>query len=81
MIARVRGVIFSSIFAGSMLNVAGSMSTKTGVAPTRAIAPTVAKKVNGVVMTSSPALMPETISEMMSASDPLVTPTANRVPQ
>ncbi len=33
------------IAAGSMLNVTGSISTNTGVAPTRAIAPTVAKKV------------------------------------
>ena len=59
-----------------MLKVTGSMSAKIGVAPTRTIAPTVAKKVNGVVITSSPALIPSTISEMMRASEPLVTPTA-----
>ena len=52
------------------------MSAKTGVAPTRTIAPTVAKKVNGVVITSSPALIPSTISAMINASEPLVTPTA-----
>ena len=34
MIARVCGVIAASIFAGSMLNVSGSMSTITAVAPT-----------------------------------------------
>ena len=32
-IARVRGVIAASTAAGSMLNVTGSMSAKTGVAP------------------------------------------------
>ncbi len=34
MIAAVFGVIAAAIFAGSMLNVNGSMSTKTGFAPT-----------------------------------------------
>ena len=57
------------------------MSAKIGVAPTRTIAPTVAKKVNGVVMTSSPGPIPSTISEMMSASEPLVTPTAKLLRQ
>jgi hypothetical protein len=42
---------------GSMLNVFGSMSTKTGVAPTLWIVPAVAKNVNGVVITSCPRPM------------------------
>ena len=54
--ARVRGVIAASIAAGAMLNVAGSMSTNTGVPPALWMAPAVAKKVKGVVMTSSPRL-------------------------
>ena len=54
MTALVRGVTFASIWLGSMLNVSGSMSAKTGVAPTRQTAPAVAKNVNGGMMTSSP---------------------------
>jgi len=45
--------------AGSRLKVLGSISTKTGLAPTAAIASAVAKKVNAVVMTSSPAPIPQ----------------------
>ena len=59
-----------------MLKVTGSISTKTGVAPTRAIAPAVAKKVNGVVMTSSPTPIPSTMREMSRASEPEETPHA-----
>ena len=33
MMALVRGVIAASIFAGSMVNVRGSMSTRTAFAP------------------------------------------------
>src|SRR5262245_55196873 len=54
MIALVREVILAAIWLAAMLYVTGSMSTKTGVAPRRVMAPTVAKKVYGVVMTSSP---------------------------
>ena len=43
MIARVFGVIATSIRAGSMLYETGSMSTKTGLAPVRQMAPAVAK--------------------------------------
>ncbi len=43
MIARVLGVMAASILAGSMLKVSDSMSTKTGLAPVRQIAPAVAK--------------------------------------
>ena len=45
MIALVFGVTAAASFATSRLNVTGSMSTKIGVAPTREIAPTVAKNV------------------------------------
>ena len=40
-----------------MLYVAGSISTNTGVAPSRVIELTVAKKLYGVVMTSSPLML------------------------
>ena len=45
--ARVRGVIAASMASGCTLNVAASMSTKTGVPPALWIAPAVAKNVNG----------------------------------
>ncbi len=76
MIALVRGVIFAAMPAGSMLNVTGSISTNTGMAPTRTMAPTVAKNVYGVVMTSSPGPMPSAIRQTSSASEPDETPTA-----
>ena len=57
-----------------MLKVAGSMSTKTGVAPTREMAPAVAKKEKGVVMTSSPGPMSSAMSATSSASVPDDTP-------
>jgi hypothetical protein len=56
------------------------MSTKTGVAPTRAMQPAVAKNVNGVVMTSSPWPMPSAISATINASVPLETPIAFSTP-
>src|SRR5690606_37240110 len=52
------------------------MSTNTGVAPVRAIQPAVAKKVNGVVMTSSPGPRPRLIIVFSRASVPLDAPTA-----
>ena len=42
MIAFVRGVIRAATSSGSRFSVTGSMSAKTGVAPTRAIASAVA---------------------------------------
>ena len=75
--AFVFSVIAFSIFAGSMLYVSGLMSTKTGFAPRRAIEPAVAKKVKGVVITSSPGPMSSDISTERMASVPLETPTAN----
>src|SRR5258708_21777068 len=52
------------------------MSTNTGVAPTRAIAPTVAKNVYGLVITSSPGPMFSAIKQANKASVPEETPTA-----
>ncbi len=43
MIALVRGVIAAIAAAASMLNVSGSQSTSTGLAPTRTTQPAVAK--------------------------------------
>src|SRR6266566_4872118 len=56
------------------------MSTNTGVAPTRAIAPTVAKNVYGVVMTSSPGPMFSATKQANKASVPEETPTACEQP-
>ena len=61
---------------GEILNVAGSMSTKTGVPPALWMAPAVAKKVKGVVMTSSPGLRSSALSGSSRASVPLAQPTA-----
>ena len=59
-----------------MLNVSGSMSTNTGVAPTLWIVPAVAKNVNGVVTTSSPRPMSSARSASSSASVPFAQPIA-----
>src|SRR5712692_5355282 len=56
------------------------MSTNTGVAPTRAMAPTVAKNVYGVVMTSSPSPMFSAIKQANKASVPEETPTPYEQP-
>ena len=63
-----------------MLNESDSMSTKTGLAPRREMAPAVAKKVNGTVMTSSAALSPDAINAKSSASLPEAQPIARRLP-
>ena len=52
------------------------MSTKTGVPPVLWMVPAVAKKVNGVVMTSSPGLRSSARSGSSSASVPLAQPMA-----
>ena len=64
-----------------MLSVSGWMSTNTGVAPAWAMASAVAKNVNGVVTTSSPAPMPSARRAMVRPSVPLATPTAPAVPK
>ena len=76
MIALVFSVTAASIFAGSILYVFGSISTKTGFAPTSAIQPAVAKNVKGEVITSSPGPTSRLIRQFNMASVPLVTPTA-----
>ena len=77
MMARVLSVTAAAILDASMLNVSGSMSTKTGLAPVRQMLPAVAKKVYGVVMTSARGPMPSVIRLHSRASVPLETPTAD----
>jgi hypothetical protein len=55
------------------------MSTNTGVPPALWMAPAVAKKVNAVVITSSPGFMSRARSGSSSASVPLAQPMACRV--
>src|SRR5438093_679178 len=57
-----------------MLNVSGSMSTKTGVPPVLWIVPPVAKKLKAVVITSSPGASASAFSGNSSASVPLAHP-------
>ena len=59
---------------GAELKVAGSMSQKSGSAPLRAIVPAVAKKVNVLVITASPAPISSAISANSNASVPEETP-------
>ena len=70
MIAVVRAVIAAATAAGSTLKVSGSMSTSTGVAPTRETQPAVAKNEKVGVITSSPGPIPSAISAASSASVP-----------
>ena len=63
-----------------MLNVPGSMSTKTGWAFNRATTPADAKNEKGDVTTSSPDPTPSAISATSSASVPEDTPTACGTP-
>src|SRR5580658_9583523 len=58
MIARVRGVTAFSARPRSIVRVTGSMSTKTGLAPTSRTTLLVATQVSGVVITSSPCFTP-----------------------
>ena len=57
------------------------MSQNTGRAPVRAMVPAVAKNVNGEVITSSPAPMPNAIKANNSASVPEETPMPADEPQ
>jgi hypothetical protein len=68
--AFVLAVIAATAADASMLYVTGSMSTNTGVAPSRAITPAVAKNEYVVVTTSSPGPMSSAISAASSASVP-----------
>ena len=73
MMARVRSVMAASISRASILQLSGSMSTKTGLPPSSTIISAVAAKVKGVVMTSSPGFRSSAISAISSASVPLAT--------
>ena len=69
-------VIADSIFETSRFPVSGSTSTKIGRAPAEIIAVTVAIKVIGVVMTSSPDPIPNAKRDMCNAPVQLVVPIA-----
>src|SRR6185369_7378194 len=73
MIALVRGVIAASSLETSIFAVSSSTSTNTGLPPMSTIISAVAAKVNGVVTTSSPGLIPSAISAISRASVPEAT--------
>jgi len=81
MMAFVRGVMARSMSDGLMLNVWGSISTYTGLAPSSTIVSVVATNVNGVVITSSPLPMPSAIIAICNASVPEAQPTAYFTPR
>src|SRR5438270_12208068 len=76
MIDPVRGAIFDSICVGSIVQVTGSTSTNTGVAPVYLIAETVAINDIDTVITSSPGPIPAASSATCSALVPVFTATA-----
>ena len=80
-IAFVRGVIAASTAAGSMQKSSSRTSTRTGVAPTRRIALTVALKLNETVITSSPGPIPSAWRIASRATVPLLMRTACFTPQ
>jgi hypothetical protein len=75
----VRGPTAAATAWGSALRLA-STSANTGRAPTRTIAPTVAKNDSGVVTISSPGPQPSAIAIASSASVPELVPTARATP-
>jgi hypothetical protein len=75
MIARVRGVMAASTFAGSRFSVSRSMSTNTGVAPTSTMTSPTEMNVRDSVMTSSPGPIPAAIIAMCRAANPELTAT------
>ena len=79
-IARVRGVIFFSTSAGSMLKLSGSQSTNTGVAPHSVAPQAVAMNVLTGMMTSSPREMPSDQSTRWLPAVPELTPQQNPAP-
>ena len=70
----------SSTAGAERLNVCSSISAKTGLAPARKIELTVAKKLNGVVITASPGPNFNAANESQSASVPLAHPIAKGTP-
>ena len=76
----IGSVIAARMAPAVTISVTGSTSTNTGVAPSRATDPAVAKNENVGVMTSSPGPTPSAIIETSSASVPDDTPIACRTP-
>ena len=72
---RVRSVIAASAASGSMLIVSGSISTKMGTAPKCKMGVTVAIKVLGGTMTSSPGCIPAAANAICRAPVPLLVAT------
>ena len=73
MIQRVFSVMAASILRASIWKVSGSVSTKTGSAWCMSTALTVATKVYGGTITSSPGPTPSAASDVMSALVPFAT--------
>jgi len=71
MMARVAGEMAASSFEASIWKVSGSVSTKTGRANWRRTTFTVAMKVYGGMMTSSPGWTSSALSATNSAEVPL----------
>src|SRR5258708_15997856 len=80
-IARVAGVMAASTRARSMLRVAGSISTKTGRAPTSRTTLLVATQESGVVMTSWPGPTPAMRSAISIVQVPELKARTGRPPQ
>ena len=80
MIARVLAVTAASALSRSILRVAGSASTNTGVAPMARITLAVATQLKGQVITSSPGWTPATRSAISSAAVAEVTTRTGRPP-
>lgn len=78
--ALVRAPIPARTVAGPRQKPLARMSANIGVAPAMSIASAEAKKLNGVVMTSSPLPTPSARSERNSESVPLATPIACLTP-
>src|ERR1700750_179969 len=68
MTARVFGPIAFSISLGSMLNVAGSISTITGFSPHWMTGHTVVDQDSAGTITSSPGLSPSSVAGLASAA-------------
>ena len=80
MTALVRSVITARMVSAVMFWLSGSTSANTGTAPAVTIEDAEARKVRGVVMTSSPGPMPSAFSATSRATVPLASATAWVVP-
>src|SRR5882724_3645539 len=79
--ARVLGVILASTCLRSILRVRGSISTKTGFAPTARMTLLVATQESGVVMTSCPGPIPAIRSAISIVQVPELKARTGRPPQ